>query len=147
MGHNPEKFEIKEEIYHLEYSYKDTYGRFLTSEKSDKLELLEIPLGASEFDGYVETPVGSFAFQGEIGKARKFLKDVQEYNELLLQTQNIQAKLSVKKLEQNHYGPRAKDNFAKWSEIGGKIGVLEENLRVLNLRLVGLKKALELYKL
>ena len=60
----------------ISYELKDSWGRVYS--KGTTVELGDVPQEATEFDGYIETPAGNFAFQGPIKDARNLLKAATE---------------------------------------------------------------------
>ncbi|MDO8564412.1 MAG: hypothetical protein Q7R88_00255 [bacterium] len=72
LPQSPEEHAVK-----ISYEMKDYLGRILAT--GDQFDLTNVPNEARYFDGYIESPLGNFAFDGEIRLAREILRNIQEY--------------------------------------------------------------------
>lgn len=82
----------------ISYALTDRYGRVYRS--GDTFELGEIPPGATEFDGYIESPYGNFAYQGSLKLVIPILREIKEHFELSKKLTELRSKLKEAREEQ-----------------------------------------------
>ncbi len=101
------------------------------------------------FDGYVETPFGSFAFEGDIAEAKVLLGLVKKFVEAQRKAQELATILSQKKSQKNFVGPTRSDggDFDAYSRISGEIEILVGSEKTVKIELVNLTSKLQKYKI
>ncbi len=143
MNHfeNQETAEIR-----IEYSFKNDFGAYLLTETKNDFHLSEPPEGATEFDGYIKTPVGEFAYQGDINGAKKLLDDISAL--IKLKEELTELNTLRTNLNRDNYAPYKKgENFDEWSKIGGQISELDEKLRATKAKLSAISSRIAKHKL
>ncbi len=133
----------------MEYTYKGPFNNILSTNEADTFVLAQAPDGASEFDGYIETSIGTFAFQGKLTEAHIFVQKVKVYCEegsnIKKRLNEIAEEIKVKEVEKFNAGPTRKDDFDTYSKIGGEIQELRTEQRQLEIRLSSLEASVKSY--
>ncbi len=151
-----EKVPASQEKIPVTVSYKYTYSGGTPSQEysASTFELAPAPknllnMEATGFDGYVETPFGSFAFEGDIAEAKIALGLVKKFVEAHEKAREIAAALSQKKAEKNRVGPTGAGggDFDTYSKLSNEIDALMQKERETKVELLIVTPKLQKYKI
>ena len=133
----------------IECELLDTYGRLVEKKEFTSSDLGELSFMVKDFDGFIHTAKGDFAFQGPITEARQVIKDAELFALKSLELETKSAAFAEVESHFAHLGARFRshDETEGYGEALRKMEGLAREVRILKTDIKALEEKLGKYKL
>jgi len=141
----------------LTYSLKNCWNSILFYDETNELKIKIPPnMGygyminnekVAILDGYIETPLGNFAFEDDVDVGIKLVSNIAQYIDYNTQLEKINAEIKQKNSMKRNAGPTGADDFDLYANLGGEIKKLDIQAAVLRLKIKPLLEKITPYKI
>ena len=147
----------------LTYSLKNCWNSILFYDETNELKIKIPPRGMCSdnmgygyminnekvaiLDGYIETPLGNFAFEDDVDVGIKLVSNIAQYIDYNTQLEKINAEIEQKNSMKRNAGPTGADDFDLWANLGGEIDKLGIQARILIVKIKPLLEKITPYKI